>query len=163
MARVEHDYYPTPAEAVNVLLRSPWAPPSVCLDPCCGDGAIVRALLASGRWASGFDLHPVGAWPQRDALAAAPWGCSAVVGNPPYRGAASFVSRALREAPAYTAMLLRLSWMEPCADRRALLALHPNVIVLPFRPKFRADRKGSDSVTSAWFVWPGAGLWSVGK
>jgi len=50
-------------------------------------------------------------------------------------------------------MILRLSWAEPTVQRGAWLERNPySLITLP-RHKFRKDKKGTDSVTSAWFLW----------
>jgi hypothetical protein len=53
------------------------------------------------------------------------------------------------------AMLLRLSYLEPCENRASWLVEHPpaKLIVFNPRPRFRADTGGTDSVTSAWFIW----------
>ncbi len=45
--RVERDFYPTPYEAVLPLL--PHLPPRTqFIEPCCGDGALIRHLEANG-------------------------------------------------------------------------------------------------------------------
>jgi hypothetical protein len=57
-ARVERDFYPTPREAVSPLLpHLPYG--AMFLEPCAGDGALVRHLEANGmscQWAG--DIEP---------------------------------------------------------------------------------------------------------
>ena len=61
-----------------------------------------------------------------------------------------------RESHTLVCMLLRLSFLEPTKSRRDLLtAYRPDVLILPRRPVF--DGRGTDSITSAWFCWPGEG------
>lgn len=53
--RRENDFYPTPAWCVYALLRE-WSPGMVApmwLEPCAGDGAIVRAVIERG-WGNTF-------------------------------------------------------------------------------------------------------------
>jgi hypothetical protein len=84
-----------------------------------------------------------------------------VIGNPPYTLAEAFVRKALEwrhcrmnKCRIYT--LLRLSFLEPTQTRRELLGAYcPDVLILPRRPAF--DGRGTDSITSAWFCWPGRG------
>jgi len=54
--RVPRDLYNTPVEAVRPLLR--WLkPPTPFIDPCYGEGALARAIEASGHhFCGGFDL-----------------------------------------------------------------------------------------------------------
>lgn len=76
-----------------------------------------------------------------------------VVTNPPFNVAPKIVPLAVEKAFNGVAMLLRLSYLEPCAGRMRWLAEHPPTkqIVLP-RISFTGDGK-TDSVTCAWFVW----------
>jgi hypothetical protein len=87
-----------------------------------------------------------------------------VIMNPPYSHAEAFVRKALDvreyELPPFGQgrifALLRLSFLEPTRTRRDLLVTHnPDVLILPRRPAF--DGRGTDSITSAWFCWPGRG------
>lgn len=128
------------------------------IDPAADPRNEVRDFLSSDdtheldhtlRRADGFTIWPQG-WRSFD------W----VITNPPYAlksgaKASDFVRQAFTLAPR-VAMLLRLSWLEPCPDRLKILQLRPPqmVIILP-RVSFAGPhgKKGTDSVTSAWFVW----------
>lgn len=169
----ELDYYPTPRWCVLALLRHAdlWLPaePSV-LDPACGEGAILDAVRdeipGADLW--GIELHEgraARAVSQRRQVVQGnglelDWGVpDLVLGNPPYTLANEFAWKAAAWAAEHqttAAMLLRLSFLEPASGRAVLFAQHPpDVYVLPRRPAF--DGRGTDNITSAWFVWPGSG------
>ena len=79
-----------------------------------------------------------------------------IVTNPPYKTgshtATDFVRHALNLGLS-VAMLLRLTWLEPCADRVDILTEDPptDVLILP-RVNF-IGAPGSNPCTSAWLVW----------
>lgn len=68
-ARVERDFYPTPREAVLPLLPH-LEYGTTFVEPCAGDGALVKHLEAAGmscHWA--YDIEPRADWiSQQDAL-----------------------------------------------------------------------------------------------
>jgi hypothetical protein len=75
-----------------------------------------------------------------------------VVSNPPFLCCHPIIVGAFSAARRGVAMLLRLSYLEPCKDRAGFLSQHPpSLIVLP-RISFTEDGK-CDSVTCAWMVW----------
>lgn len=80
-----------------------------------------------------------------------------VITNPPFSKAHKIVPLAYKYTQTGIAMLLRLSYLEPCSNRAQWLQQHrhnlSNLIVFSPRPKFRSDTSGSDSVTVPWFVW----------
>jgi hypothetical protein len=128
------------------------------LEPCAGDGAIARPLVEWGYEVITNDLNPAmpsvmhydatdAFWWQRGG--GVPW----VVSNPPFSLASRIVPLAFEAATEGVAMLLRLSWLEPCADRARFLVDHPptDLIVLP-RISFTGNGK-TDNVTCAWMVW----------
>lgn len=146
----------------------------VVLEPCSGDGVIVRQLLTVAAvtrvWSNDIDpkrLHdaPESAshlcldaggpdlWRVAEQVIQPDW----VVSNPPFNQAARIVPRALEQARLGVVMYLRISWIEPIPSgdgaRAGFLAEHPpsKLIVLP-RFSFSGDGK-TDSVTGAWMVW----------
>lgn len=151
------DAYFTPASAVETLLK--YAPIyGRVLEPTSGDGAIARPLIDHGCEVITNDLNPaMPALMHGDATDPAWWtkgnGIPWVVGNPPFNRAAEIVKLAHEHAHIGVAMLLRLSFLEPCDNRAEFLAEHPPncLIVLP-RISFTGDGK-TDSVTCAWMVW----------
>lgn len=178
--RSDLDFFPTPRWCTEALLchlqRAHdwwWWNTGVreALDPACGEGAILDVCRERGKLATlGYELDPGRAEAARqrghqvgvgDALERDWTGASLCVMNPPYLAAEAFVRKALawrastQDNPPIFA-LLRLSWLEPAGTRGELLRAHPpDVLILPRRPAF--DGRGTDSITSAWFCWPGTG------
>mgnify|MGYP001552390382 FL=1 len=161
MTRDELDRYYTPPWVIDALvtrLRSYLFPRSgVILEPCCGDGRLADALRAHGWQVVTGDIDPdVEADHHWDFVEAAALGrvpqVDAVVTNPPYRDVTRHVEAALSVSP-FVALLMPLSWLEPCADRAQIWLERPPsyVLVLP-RPSFTGDGK-TDPRTVAWYVW----------
>lgn len=89
-ARVERDWYPTPAAAVAPLLPH-LEYGTAFVEPCAGDGALVRHLEAAGmscQWA--YDIEPQADWiSKRDALSMDRDQCGGtsadcIITNPPW-------------------------------------------------------------------------------
>jgi hypothetical protein len=164
------DFYPTPGWAADVLWRripirteSPraWTQHSWA-EPCVGAGDLIRPIAPPPFWTNDVDVDRNATF-HRNAADAAEWETFPIVdwivSNPPFNVA----NHVLRNALAFTrrhgrtgngvAMLLRLSFLEPCGDRRGLLETDPptRIVVLP-RISFTGDRK-TDSVTCAWMIW----------
>lgn len=174
-ARAALDFYSTPAWVTETLLaKLENVPEGSILDPCAGDGSILRLL---GERGYGFELDPERAAKcresglpitNRDALSDTTWTDfadkppAAVIMNPPYSLSEAFVRRALSEVrPGGTvAVLLRLGWLASKKRVPFHRSFPSAVYVLPRRPSFTPDGK-TDASEYAWFVWPGQGTWSV--
>lgn len=156
--RVEADYYPTPAWCVHRLLEAVDLPAGVWLEPCVGDGAIVRAVGRTGRLGVQWRTYDI----REDSVASTvmdflslepnPLRSSADVclTNPPYSLAMEFVQHAMKHAHV-TAMLLRLNFLGSEGRAQFFRAHPPSVYVLPNRPSFVGGR--TDACEYAWFVW----------
>lgn len=160
--RVESDYYPTPAWCVHRLLDEVRLPSGAWLEPCAGDGAIIRAsrcVLTGAQWAamelreemraplSGLCPTTIGDFLASD-LGAARY--DVILTNPPYSLAMEFVQKSLAVSRV-TAMLLRLNFLGS-QERAAFFRAHPpSVYVMPNRPSFVGGR--TDACEYAWFVW----------
>jgi len=165
------DFYPTPAWTTRALLN--FCPPTdlygesfldMLIEPCAGDGAIVRELRAAYPRANivAIELRDTAA-----ALAAA--GAStiicadffsttiahnaSVIGNPPFSLAFEFAEKCVDSLARYVALLLRLNFLASAA-RKDFINAHPpsHLGILSRRPSFTADGK-TDSSDYAWFVW----------
>ena len=154
--RREHDFYPTPEGATRELLTRVSVTGSV-LEPCIGAGDIAR-VLAEQALVVGNDLDKQ--WPalmHEDATNKRWWNTLPyydwIVTNPPFSKAHQILPLACEHARAGVAMLLRLTYLEPCEGRALWLSINPphRLIVLP-RISFTGDGK-TDSATCAWFVW----------
>lgn len=149
MARRPRDAYYTPEAATLALLTHVPFISGTILEPCAGEGHIVRPLEAmdagfviASDITTGNDARTW--WPETHI----DW----VVTNPPFNQAFEIVQNAHNHCDNL-AMLLRLSWLEPTHKRGEWLQRNPpnQIIVLP-RISFTGDGK-TDSVTCAWMVW----------
>lgn len=168
-ARRDDDFYETPRWQTEALLkRLLFQRSAVILEPCAGNGAIVRALRAHGHLVLTNDLvlrdFPLNS--QLDVTQEKAWlaitrrlsvRLDAIITNLPFFLAMAVLQHAGHYAPI-VATILRRTWDEPVEDeasgidRGEWLALHPctGQIVLP-RTSYRGV--GGDSATTAWFVW----------
>ena len=161
--RRDADYYPTPAWCVDRLLEAVDLPRGEWLEPCAGDGAIMRAVDAQD-----WDDHHDMVWTTvdireesgADIIADYLWmGCpelgdkrfDVAITNPPFGHAEEFVHASLARADIVV-MLLRLSWL--ASERRAPFMRQnpPSVYVLPNRPSFTGDGS-TDAADYGWFIW----------
>lgn len=157
--RRDNDFYPTPEWATNILLDHVCCTGDLAVECCSGDGAIVKPLEARGRFkhiitndidvAQPSDYHYDAAGGSWGYAAEADW----VISNPPFNVAPAIIPLAYETACWGIAMLLRLSYLEPCKDRGPWLTAHPvsTLIILP-RISFTGNGK-TDNVTCAWMVW----------
>ena len=116
------DFYPSPREAVDALIRleRPYLPQRLW-EPACGDGAIVQPFREAGYSVHATDLVARGCPDSESGVdfllpVVVPEGIGGVVTNPPFKFARQFVDKALGFSP-YVAMLLRLSFLEGSARR----------------------------------------------
>jgi len=167
------DFFPTPDWAIAPVAT---AIMGSVLDPCAGNGSILRYFRDLGHHVYGFDINPnvidvacddipIGI---RDALGPEPWiipgrphwhQYSSIVTNPPYKLAAEFVERANSERTRVGCdvwMLLRLGFLGS-RSRRELHERYPaDVYVLEKRPSFglnKRGKRGTDACEYAWFHW----------
>lgn len=168
--RIDADNYPTPAWAVRRLLDGfPELPGGNWVEPCVGEGAIVRAVREARsdmKVVTGMDVRDV----ETAALSA---GCKAfrlgdasdaglhvlpgmtnargAITNPPY-SKAFLIAKVLVDRYDYVALLLRLNFLGSGTrdGRSAWLRAHPpDVGVLPNRPSFVASIKCSSCIFRA--------------
>lgn len=168
--RRELDFYPTETAVTLALLERfsfQHSSSSTYLECCAGDGAISRLLLElyGNVWSN--DIDPDHKWCDfhRDMTKPESWrnfkdavddelSFDWVITNPPFDQAPLILPLAYEHARKGMAMLLRLSYVEPCDNRGEWLEEHPpnHTMIFNPRPSF-TDNKKTDSVTTAWFVW----------
>jgi len=153
------DFYETPAWCVHAIL--PHLPSGGrVLDPGCGTGAILRAIMATPAFAHA-DLHGIELDADRaeqarglfcgtrghqvetgDFFTGSVDSANLVVANPPFSLAMEFVARSIAITKPYrgtVAMLLRLNWLAS-QERLAFHRANPSdVFILPRRPSFCAS------------------------
>jgi hypothetical protein len=157
MTRHAYDFYPTPAWATVELLKVTGGICGRVFEPCAGDRDIADVLTDAGcevvandlDRSRSADLHGDARDPKFwQSVGSFDW----VVTNPPFSEADRILPLAYEHAKA-VAMLLRLSYLEPCGGRAAWLSEFPpdQLLVLP-RISFTGDGK-TDSVTCGWMIW----------
>jgi hypothetical protein len=167
--RAKDDYYTTPVEATEALIKFLNLTVSSYVDvltqhpliwePACGNGAISRVLEKHGHTVISTDLRDdedIYGEGGIDFLAA-PGKVDWIITNPPYSLALQFVEHALSCAPR-VAMLLRLLFLESQERYYRLFTVHPpkNVIVFSKRISCENGTEEEDPhhvIAFAWFVW----------
>lgn len=171
--RSEADNYPTPAWCVDRLLERVAFPGGRWLEPCAGEGSIIRAVNARRQdvaWTA-VELRQTGesltsamnqpnfvvgqdflTWTPADPEGLALFAFDVILTNPPYSLARPFIDRCLHMAPV-VAMPMRLNFLgsEDRAEWFRDVVGTPDVYVLPNRPDFSGQ--GGDSCEYAWLVW----------
>jgi hypothetical protein len=134
------------------------------LEPCCGNGLMSDALIDMGCEVLSADIDENLDYPDCYLDATVPYNLPRgwdrpdwVITNPPYSQPTcqKIIENAYDRCQIGIAMLLRLSYLEPCRGRAEFLnsAWLSHLIIFNPRPRFRLDTKGSDNCTVAWFVW----------
>ena len=162
-----NDFFETPAWCVDLV-----APhlnlhkARKILEPCAGNGAIIRALSRHRmgiKWGA-VDIREVCRNPLASTGAAVEicdYLCTGfcfvadlVVTNPPFSLAQEFVERALETQPgAVVAMLLRVAFLASEERSDLLRRYPPDVLIIPNRPSFTANGN-TDQTDYGWFIWP---------
>lgn len=159
--RQADDFYRTPASCSRALLAVETLPHRVW-EPACGDGAISRVLEDAGHDVLSTDLVDRGYGEAgRDFLMEHAATDRAIVTNPPFSLADSFVLRALDLGAPVVALLMRLAWLEGQARAETLWRPHPPSRVWVFSARqtlWRGDQarpEGANggAVAYGWFVW----------
>jgi hypothetical protein len=156
--RRKHDQYLTPSWATEILLRKFPGINGRILEPCAGKGHmadVLKSISGSTVVTNDIDLKMKSMF-HHDAKqnliyekADASW----IISNPPYSQALEIVAKSYEHCKKGCAFLLRLSFLEPTADRGPWLKAHlPKFICVLPRISFTEDGR-CDSVTSVWVVW----------
>jgi hypothetical protein len=160
----------TSREAIECLIRLEGERlPRTIVEPCSGDGAIVRVLRQHGREVVAIDIYPYEGRPADtvigdyfDPRTADPKilaACEGAVTNPPYAKALAFATRLIAEH-RYVALLVRSNFYVEAARRDAFFARCPPTRVwfaslrLPMMHRYRwAGPRKSSNTAHCWLVW----------
>lgn len=174
--RAEHDFYATDPVAVNKLIHSlekdgliPTDGPLSCLEPCVGNGNIVKAYSAlyASTWTC-VDIVDRG-YPNTIVTDFLTWRSpntyDLILTNPPYSFAAEFIERCMNmlTESGMCCMFLKLQFLEGI-NRKALFDKYPPKYIYVFRGRMATWKNGAEvdpntnkkwatTVASAWFVW----------
>lgn len=158
------DFYATPAWCTEAILRELKLKPGFWLEPCAGNGAIIKAVNAHyGKYAPAWTavelqkkfnkvLAPlvVQRHCPQDFLKYETFGYDLTITNPPYLLAEEMIVHALTLTPVVI-MLLRLNFLGSQKRIPFWRSHRADVYVLPERPSFTG--RGTDATEYAWFVW----------
>ena len=158
-ARAEWDFYPTPPFMTRSLLHfHPAIEGATVLEPCSGDGAIVRVLEERGCrvFTNDIDIrHPsmthydaAQPWYWREHAPKADW----IVSNLPFNVGIDILRCAYEHAEIGLALLFRKTFLEPTDDRGPWLSTHPPTRCIG-QPRYSFRGTGSDSVSCDWYIW----------
>ncbi len=165
--RHKNDFYETPRKLTKILFDNCPFIEGRIIEPCAGNYAISNYLKEKG-----YEVHAtdIVQGDFKDATQTDYWKNEAknfdwTITNPPFNQATTILEKALIFSRLGVAMLLRLTFLEPCKDRAILLQQYADnlITIIPVnpRPKFRKDICGSDSATVAWFVWQHSHSWKA--
>lgn len=156
--RAAHDYYATPRQAVEALLRV--EPFDRVWEPACGAGHISAVLKDWRIHHRSSDLIDRGYGEREDFLASIYAHCGDILTNPPFSLSTEFARKAIDvlQPQRKLALLLRIQFLES-RKRQALFEASPPRYVYVFARNIRCARNGDfghatgNACTYAWFVW----------
>lgn len=135
--RRDSDWYPTPRHTILSLLDECPPPPGLVIEPCAGDGAVVRVLLERGYQVSAVELRKecfaelmelcpttIGDWLVIGRTWPLPEPPYSIVTNPPFSIAREFAEACLATQARYVALLLRIN-VEASNPWRKFWEAHP--------------------------------------
>lgn len=157
--RERNDFYPTPPEGTEALLRKERFEGSIW-EPACGDGSMSRVLEAAGHPVISTDLIDRGYGAGGiDFLLDFQTSAENVITNPPFKLAEQFARHALARSSRKVALLCRLAWLEGI-DRQRFFASTPLARVWVFSWRLRMQRgrlmrpdENTGMTAFAWYVW----------
>lgn len=171
MTRRPLDKYDTPAHQVQSLMiplvdSLGSSLRGTVIEPCAGDGNMARAIeeltglgVLKKDILTGFDATNFEVW--ADMLYQIDW----TITNPPFNLALPIIENAWEFSQVGVAMLLPITWNEPCENRREWLLNHADNLryIMPVspRPHFRKGeinpktnkKYKEDPRTVCWYVW----------
>lgn len=145
------DFYPTPDEVTEALLREVRFTGPVW-EPACGDGAMVRVIQRHGLEVIGTDLVDRGMGGGVDFLGCRELLAPEIVTNPPFTLAERFIRHAHALGAETVALVLKSTYWH-AGGRTGLFREHQPTMVyaLNWRPDFL--QKGAPTMECVWCVW----------
>lgn len=173
-SRVAHDWYVEPGHATDRLLAVEKPFSGTVLDPCCGQGNILRACGRAGINVVGSDIvdRGIGARVQDFSYSIPAFKPASIISNPPFNQAEEFAKLALDHTQDRVCLFLRAAFLEGI-KRSAWLKQTPPARVWHFPDRISCvpghllgqKQKHSGTTAYAWVVWehghkgPYAGYW----
>lgn len=155
--RVASDYYPTPPDVTESLLKYLDLPKDVTIwEPACGEGHMVKVLRDAGYLTFASDIRCTGFGKGGiDFLKADKSFGEWIITNPPFALAEDFIRKA-RSMDVSFAMLLKSQYWHSKKRFPLFKEITPSAILpLTWRPDFLFKQRGSGSplMDVMWCVW----------
>lgn len=147
--RREKDFYPTPPEVTEALLRFLELPKEFTIwEPACGHGDMIKVMEDHGYKVFGTDIMY-----GFDFISCDPVKCDFIITNPPFSLAEEFIRRAKSLGVPF-AFLLKSQYWHAKRRFRLFQEITPTfVLPLTWRPDFTGQ--GSSLLDMCWVVWCG--------
>lgn len=159
--RVDHDFYPTPRIATELLLKSE-SFGGITWEPACGDGAIstvFKDVCKMPIYSSDLEDRGYGDSGINFLTVDPPGIFQNIITNPPYSLAEEFVHRSIKVATQKVALLLKLNFIAGQKRKKTIYDTCPPQRIYVFSKRLNFDR-GTDKAKTggglleyAWFVW----------
>lgn len=150
--RVENDFYGTPEEAPEAILRVEKFD-GVMHECACGDGAMSRVIERHGYKVVSSDLIDRGYGKQRDFFSIKKWVGHNIMSNPPWNIADQFIEHAMTVLhPRKMAFLLKANYFH-AAKRAALFEKYPPVRIYPLTWRLDFQGKKRPVIECSWYIW----------
>lgn len=151
--RKENDFYPTPDNAIDVILDRVKFD-GLVWEPSCGNGAISNKLISRGYTVKSTDLFDQGYGEAgRDFLMESEIEDN-IMTNPPFSISTPYVLHALTLARKQVLILNKLTFLEGKKRRDQLFSQNKlkNIYVFGERLQFDQSKKGGGVMAFAWFL-----------
>lgn len=149
--RAESDFYPTPPDVTEALLRFLDLPPYTCVwEPACGDGHMSKVMMQHDLVVIESDLKY-----GQDFLTLEDVDCDWIITNPPFSIADKFVERCIASGKPFALLLKSQYWH--AKKRLSIFREHPPTFVCPltWRPDFLFEQDGNHKplMDVMWVIW----------
>ena len=157
--RHENDYYATPPEAVEWLLKYETFNRNIW-EPMCGGGHISETLKQHGYEVTSTDLHNYG---YEDTVIRDFTKCTKpfdgdIISNPPYKDSIPMTLKALELTGRKVAFLMKIQFLETVKRHQQIFKEHPPARIYIFTKRIRCWKNGVDdnsgsAVCYCWIIW----------
>jgi len=152
--RNSSDFYSTPDEVTQALLKK-HAPRSYLVqEPACGNGAITTILQKNGFCVISSDINQNPFNEIQDFLKLKQARAPSMITNPPFNHAVDFILKSKELGYIYTALLLKSSFWQAANRTRLFNFCRPSAIyALNWRPCFSPERGTAPTMDFIWSIW----------
>ena len=155
--RAKNDFYATPYEATNSLLKKEKFKGNIW-ECACGDGAISKVLIKNGYNVYSSDLINRGYGDETVDFFKTDKKFDNIITNPPFKYSQQFVEHSLKSARYKVAILNKLSFLESIKRKPFFLETPLRTVYvfsyrIPYLKNGMNGTKRGSVMAFAWFVW----------